>query len=177
MWKDVDNPCFLFIVDVNPWTDSDTIVNKTVSLGNALVLEVPPIDAIPQPEQTSLEWYRGDAPPGSNDLPTLLVASIDYHISLSLQLIIFNVANWYNGNMYQAQYSNFYTETQHTIRSRRFRLIVSKYAQKRDSIKYVLLKSLGYNCFIFTIWSTTVVLCLCLVIFIGLKMVCYFWKK
>ena len=89
------------------------------------MLDVPPIDAIPQPEEVSLAWYTGTAPQGSNDLPKQLTRDVDYHISLSMQLMVLNIPSWYNNKMYQALYSNFYTGSD--TRSRRFKLVVSKY--------------------------------------------------
>lgn len=109
---------------MNPWNNSDAVVQSSVIEGKALVLDVPAIDANPRPDVTSLEWYKGTSGSAVGNLPNRIENDVTYHITTSLQLVILAVPSFLGGNQYQAQYANHFIVPA-TTRSNRFELVVS----------------------------------------------------
>lgn len=110
--------CF---TDLNPWQDSNTVVDKTVVEGEAVILDVPPLDAHPQPDANSLEWYTKQ---GSNSVSQVL-SDANHYITKEpkLQLVILATPFFYSDRLYEAKYLAHFLGSSST--SRRTRLQVT----------------------------------------------------
>lgn len=112
---------------MNAWPEPTVIEDLNIVERSALVLNVPHIEANPPPDDTSLQWFKSPASaPDSNDATERVVVGDQYHITLSMQLIVLSTPQFFGGKVYQAEYSNFYTPELPSTRSKRFKLRIER---------------------------------------------------